>query len=60
MQTTIALIGEFPESGRLAGEQNARMLPAGRHPYLIYWTIETGEVWLVHIRNARRRPWAGE
>jgi len=60
IQTTVGLIGEFPESGRLAGEQSTRMLPAGRYPYLIYWTIEAGEVWLVHIRNARRRPRAGE
>jgi plasmid stabilization system protein ParE len=60
IQTTIALIGEFPESGRLSGEEGSRVLPAGRYPYLIYWTIEAGEVWLVHIRNARRRPWAGE
>jgi toxin ParE1/3/4 len=60
IQTTVGLIGEFPESGRLSGEEGSRVLPAGRYPYLIYWTIEAGEVWLVHIRNARRRPWAGE
>jgi toxin ParE1/3/4 len=60
IQTTIALIGEFPESGRLSGEDGSRVLPAGRYPYLIYWTIEAEEVWLVRIRNARRRPWAGE
>jgi hypothetical protein len=44
----------------LSGEEGSRVLPAGRYPYLIYWTIEAGEVWLVHIRNARRRPRAGE
>jgi toxin ParE1/3/4 len=60
IQTTVGLIGEFPESGRFSGEDGSRVLPAGRYPYLIYWTIEAGEVWLVHIRNARRRPWAGE
>ena len=56
IQTTVALIGEFPESGRLSGEEDSRVLPAGRYPYLIYWTIEAGEVWLVHIRDTRRRP----
>jgi toxin ParE1/3/4 len=60
IQTTVALIGEFPESGRPAREQSTRVLPAGRYPYLIYWTVVAGEVWLVHIRNVRRRPWAGE
>ncbi len=60
IQKTIELIGEFPEGGRRAGEQTTRVLPAGRYPYLIYWSVEAGEVWLVHIRHARRRPLTGE
>jgi len=60
IQKTIELIAEFPEGGRRAGEQATRVLPAGRYPYLIYWSVETDEVWLVHIRHARRRPWTGE
>jgi plasmid stabilization system protein ParE len=31
-----------------------------RHPYKIYYRIERDEVWIVHIRDARRRPWQGE
>ena len=54
---TIALIGEFPQSGRLAGEQETRVLPAGRYPYLIYWTVEGDEVWIVHVRHTARRAW---
>ena len=53
IQHTIDLIGQAPESGRRAGVQDTRVLPAGRSPYLIYWTIEWGEVWLIHIRLAR-------
>jgi plasmid stabilization system protein ParE len=56
---TIELIGEFPEGGRRAGEQATRVLPAGRYPYLIYWIVEGGEAWILHIRHARRRPWEG-
>jgi toxin ParE1/3/4 len=56
IQKTIELIGEFPEGGRRAGDHAIRVLPAGRHPYLIYWSIEGGEAWIVHIRHARRRP----
>jgi plasmid stabilization system protein ParE len=59
VQKTIELIGEFPESGRRAGVEEARVLPAGRYPYLIYWSVEGAEVWIVHIRDARRRPWGG-
>ena len=60
IKNTIGLIGEFPESGRKSEIENVRVLPAGRYPYLIYWTVETNEVWLVHIRDGRRRPWKGE
>jgi toxin ParE1/3/4 len=43
IRRTIEVIGEFPE-GRLAGEQAVRVLPVGRYPYLIYWSVEAGEV----------------
>jgi toxin ParE1/3/4 len=59
IRKTINLIAEFPEVGRRAGEQGTRVLPAGRYPYLIYWSIEAGELWLVHIRDTRRTPWGG-
>src|SRR5688500_12177607 len=36
----------IPHAGRLAGEQGTRVLPAGRYPYLIYWSIEAGEAWI--------------
>jgi len=57
IRKTIELIGEFPESGRLAGEQGTRVLPVGRYPYLIYWSIEGAKVWIVHVRHAARRQW---
>jgi toxin ParE1/3/4 len=57
MRKTIALIGQFPRAGRLAGEQGTRVLPVGRYPYLIYWKVEDNEVWIVHIRHTARRPW---
>lgn len=41
-------------------QTGTRVLPAGRYPYLVYWTIEAGEAWIVHIRDARRKPWRGE
>jgi plasmid stabilization system protein ParE len=57
MQKTIELIGQFPQSGRLAGEQGTRVLPVGRYRYSVYWTVERGEAWIVHLRHAARRPW---
>jgi toxin ParE1/3/4 len=56
----IGLIGEFPESGRTSGIAEVRVLPVGRYPYLIYWTVEANEVLLVHVRDGRRGPWTEE
>ncbi len=60
LRKTIDLIEQFPEAGRRAGVQDTRVLPAGRYPYLIYWSIEASEAWIVHIRHAAWRPWRGE
>ena len=56
IRKTIEFIGEFPQIGRPAGEQGTRVLRAGRYPYLIYWSVRAGEVWILHVRDARRRP----
>ena len=60
IRRTIDLIGQHPRSGRLSGEQGTRVLAAGRYPYMVYWSVEAGEAWIVHIRDGRRRPWSGE
>ena len=57
IRKTIDVIAQFPEGGRLAGEEQVRVLPAGRYPYLVYWSVEGGDIWIVHIRHAKRRPW---
>lgn len=57
IKKTIEVIGQYPRGGRIAGEQATRVLPAGQYPYLIYWSIEANEAWIVHIRHAARRPW---
>jgi toxin ParE1/3/4 len=56
----IALIGRHPKIGRISNVEETRVFPVGWYPYLIYWSIEAGEVWITHIRHARRRPWADE
>jgi len=60
LHKTVELIGQFPQSGRLAGEEQTPVLPVGRYPYLIYWSVEQGEAWIVHIRHTARRPWNPE
>ena len=57
IRRVVELIGEYPYAGRTTGEQNTRVLPAGRYPFLIYWSIEAGEVWILHLRHTSRQPW---
>jgi toxin ParE1/3/4 len=40
MDKAFALIGRHPQIGRLSKVQETRVLPVGRYPYLIYWSIE--------------------
>jgi toxin ParE1/3/4 len=56
MYKTVELIGQFPQSGRPV-ELGVRVLPVGPYPYLIYWSAEADDVWIVHIRHTARRPW---
>jgi plasmid stabilization system protein ParE len=60
IRKTIELIGTLPDSGRRSGILDIRVLPAARYPYLVYWNVEAGEAWIVHIRHAARRSWRGE
>lgn len=44
IRKTIELVGAYPLAGRASSEGETRVLPAGRDPYLIYWTVEKNEV----------------
>jgi plasmid stabilization system protein ParE len=59
IQQTIDFISQAPEGGRRSFVEDTRVLRAGRTPYLVYWSIESGEAWVVHIRHAARRQWKG-
>jgi toxin ParE1/3/4 len=37
-----------------------RGIRVGRYPYRLYYRIRDDEVWIVHVRHARQRPWEGE
>jgi toxin ParE1/3/4 len=53
---TIRLLADFP---MLAPETQVRgtyELSIPRYPYKVYYRVEGKEVWIVHIRDARREP----
>lgn len=49
-------LGDFPESGQRSDELDARVVFSTQYPYRIYYRIASGEVLILHIRHAARRP----
>lgn len=56
---TAKVIAQFPGMGRMSAEDGVRFVSVARFPYLIYWRVEGGDVWIVHIRHTSREPWTG-
>lgn len=56
IRSTIGLLADFPKLGRNRPELDARSLGVPRYPYTVYYRIEGDEVWIVHVRDDRRRP----
>jgi len=51
-------IGDFPNGGRrLRRDGSIQSIPITKYPYLVYWTIESNNVWILHVRHAKRRAW---
>ena len=58
IEATVARIATFPESAQATDEPTVRMAPAGRFPYLVFYTVADNEVQIVRVlHGARRRPW---
>ncbi len=56
----IRLLASRPNIAPLTDESSVRELNVPRRPYKIYYRIEDQEVWIVNIRDARRRPLKGK
>jgi toxin ParE1/3/4 len=53
----IERLANFPLIAPETDEQGVRELSMVRYPYKIYYEIEASEVWVLHIRDERRKPW---
>jgi toxin ParE1/3/4 len=56
----IRSLASHPRIGQRTDRPGIYELIVPRRPYKIYYRIEGDEVWIVHIRDARRRPWQEE
>jgi toxin ParE1/3/4 len=53
-----ARLAEFPGMGTKTDQENVRVLPVVRYPYLVYYAVQADrdEVRILRIRHGRRRP----
>jgi len=56
----IRRLERFPRSAPVTDEPGVYELIVPRRSYKVYYRIEANEVWIVHIRDARQKPWEGE
>jgi toxin ParE1/3/4 len=60
IEETIAALAWHPRIGQPTNKPGIYELTVPRRPYKVYYRIDGDEIWIVHIRDARRRPWSGE
>jgi toxin ParE1/3/4 len=56
----IAWLAEFPHAAPETDQPGVYELTIVRYPYKVYYEIDGDDVSIVHIRDARRRPWTEE
>jgi toxin ParE1/3/4 len=60
IERRIAWLADFPLMAPATDESGIYELTIVRYPYKIYYEVIGDEVWILHMRDARRRPWGRE
>jgi len=60
IERRIARLADFPLMAPATDESGIYELTIVRYPYKIYYEVVGEEVRILHMRDARRRPWGGE
>lgn len=60
IERRISRLADFPLAAPVTDQPGVRELTLGRYPYKVYYEIDDDELWIVHIRDARRQPWEGD
>lgn len=56
IRASIAQLAMFPFIGRPTDDEDMRVLPIGRYPYIVFYEVIEGTVVVHHIRHGRRKP----
>ncbi len=57
IERRIVSLADFPLMAPETDEPGIRELTIVRYPYKVYYEVVNEEVWIIHIRDARRQPW---
>ena len=56
VEEVVARLALFPGSGHPSDVPGVRIAPLVRFPYSIYYTVESGELLILHVRHGARLP----
>jgi toxin ParE1/3/4 len=59
IERRLSLLAEFPHMAPKTEMPGVYELSLVRYPYQIYYEIADEEISILHVRDARRRPWDG-
>jgi plasmid stabilization system protein ParE len=59
IKRTIETISNNPSIGHVTARRVVHGMSVGRYPYVVFWTVEAGEIWVLHIRHGARTVWRG-
>jgi plasmid stabilization system protein ParE len=57
IESRVAKLADNPLIGTLTDESGTRELVVLRYPYKVYYRIKGDLISILHVRDARRRPW---
>jgi plasmid stabilization system protein ParE len=57
IEDAIAMLAQFPAMAPETDEPGVRELTIVRYPYKVYYETDDNELRILHVRDARRRPW---
>ena len=60
IERRIAGLADFPFLAPETEERGIHELTVVQYPYKVYYEVVGDEVWVLHIRDSRRRPWKPE
>ena len=60
IEQSILRLAEFPLLAPMTEVADVRELTLVRYPYKVYYEVVGEEVRILHVRDARRRPWVDE